>query len=145
MAGMVNCNSRIEEEYMSQGQLEFFKNKLLGWRQELIFVSNEIMQDLKEEKLRESDPVDCGSLQAEKERSIRTKTRNSQLIEQIEHALHRINRGVFGYCEMTGEEIGLERLMAMPLATLSIEAQEIIERRGVRQMSFARCTAVGTL
>lgn len=132
IAGVSNHDYFLDQEYMSQDQLNFFKEHLLNWRSELTGLSEEIMQDLKEGDLREADPVDYGSLQAQKERGILAKRRNNQLIGQIEHALYRINQGEFGYCEMTGEEIGIKRLIAMPLATLSIEAQELLERKSRR-------------
>ncbi len=80
--------------------------------------------------MRKPDPVDCGSLYAEKERNIITTSRNSQLIQQIEHALRRIRNKEYGYCEITGKKIGMKRLEIMPLARLSIEAQEELERKG---------------
>jgi DnaK suppressor protein len=124
-----NENS-ISNTYMTPGQLELFKNRLITWRDELIGVSNSIMNNLKEVDLRKPDPVDCGSLHAEKELNLLTRSRNAKLIGQIEHALWRIEQGEYGYCEVTGEEIGLKRLEIMPLTTLSIEAQEKVERAG---------------
>jgi DnaK suppressor protein len=124
-----NENS-ISNTYMTPAQLELFKSRLLTWRDELIGVSNSIMNNLKEVDLRKPDPVDCGSLHAEKELNLLTRSRNARLIRQIEHALWRIEQGEYGYCEVTGEEIGLKRLEIMPLTTLSIEAQEKVERAG---------------
>lgn len=136
IAGVSNHDYFLDQEYMSQDQLKFFREHLLNWRSELTGLSEEIMQDLKEGDLREADPVDYGYLQAQKERGILAKRRNNQLIEQIEHALYRINQGEFGYCEITGEEIGIKRLIAMPLATLSIEAQELLERKSRRHYTL---------
>lgn len=117
-----------EKEYMSEAHLQFFKEKLIRWRDELTGKSTSILNDLKELDMRTPDPVDCGSLYAEKERNLITTSRNSQLIQQIEHALGRIRNKEYGYCEITGEKIGMKRLEIMPLARLSIEAQEELER-----------------
>lgn len=118
-----------DENYMNQTQLEFFHQKLVSWRDELLGVSDNIMSELKETTLRNADPVDSGSLHAEKELSLITKQRNAQLIQQIEHALSRIKDGEYGFCEMTGEKIGIQRLKIMPLTTLTKDAQEELERR----------------
>ena len=118
-----------EDEYLTEEHLEYFNQRLRSWRQELVAASNEILNDLKFTELRESDPIDYGSLHAEKERNLLNSRRNRKLIARIEHALYRIKQGDFGYCELTGEEIGIERLMALPIATLSVEAQESLERQ----------------
>ncbi len=117
-----------DNDYLTPEQLEYFRERLLNWKDELITLSNAIMANLKEVNLRGPDPIDCGSLQAEKERTLLTSHRNAKLIHQIEHALARIQNGEYGYCEITGEKIGLKRLAIMPLTTLSIEAQERMER-----------------
>ena len=116
------------EDYMSQKQINYFRKRLLDWREELLIGSQDLFVSLKETDLKRPDLVDLGSIQAEKERLLNTRNKQSQMIAKIEHALERINNGTYGYCEVTGEEIGLNRLMVMPLATHCIEAQEQIER-----------------
>jgi DnaK suppressor protein len=130
MIALDNCKNTPKNDYMTPAHLEFFKNRLIAWRDELVGTSNSIMNNLKEVDLRKPDPVDCGSLHAEKELNLLAGSRNARLIQQIEHALRRIEQGIYGYCEVTGEEIGLKRLEILPLTTLSIEAQEEIERSG---------------
>lgn len=130
MSGLQHQEDHPEEEYMSEAHLHFFKEKLLCWRDELAGTSNSIMNNLKELDMHKPDPVDCGSLYAEKERNIIATSRNNRLIQKIEHALWRIQKKEYGYCEITGEKIGMRRLEIMPLANLSIEAQEEMERKG---------------
>jgi len=120
----------INEEYMSEQHLSYFRRRLLEWRAELVAASLMARADLKEEQLRKPDPVDCGTLQAEKERSLSATNRQDLLVVRIDHALRRISQGTYGYCEMTGERIGLRRLAVLPLANLSIDAQEQLERGG---------------
>lgn len=132
MTSKVDPTYSTESDYLTPEQIEYFTCKLHSWRKELMGVSEDIMLEFKEAGLREPDPIDYGAMHAEKERGLMTKSRNNQLITRIEHALHRLKQGEFGYCEMTGEKIGIERLMAMPIATLSVEAQEMIERQQLR-------------
>ena len=120
----------VDEEYMSEQHLSYFRQRLLEWRAELVAASLMARTDLKEEQLRKPDPVDCGTLQAEKERSLNATNRQDLLVARIDHALRRIRQGTYGYCEMTGERIGLRRLAVLPLANLSIDAQEQLERGG---------------
>ena len=130
MIALKKHENSSDNDYMTAAHLELFKNRLITWRDELIGASNSIMNNLKEVDLRKPDPVDCSSLHAEKELNLLTRSRNVRLILQIEHALRRIDLGDYGYCEVTGEKIGLKRLEIMPLTTLSIEAQEKMERAG---------------
>ena len=130
MSSFQHREHSMEDEYMTEAHLQFFKEKLISWRDELTGNSDNILNNLKELDMRKPDPVDCGSLYAEKERNIITTSRNNLLIQQIEHALRRIRNREYGYCEITGEKIGMKRLEIMPLATLSIEAQENLERQG---------------
>lgn len=112
------------EEYMNPTQLEYFKQKLLNWREELLAESRETLVHLKEESWNEPDLNDRASVETETTIELRTRDRYRKLIDKIESAIERINKGGYGYCEETGEEIGLKRLEARPVATLSIEAQE---------------------
>ena len=112
------------EEYMNPMQLEYFKQKLLKWREELLEESRETLIHLKEEIWNEPDLNDRASVEAETTTELRTRDRFRKLIDKIEAAIERVNKGGYGYCEDTGEEIGLKRLEARPVATLCIEAQE---------------------
>ena len=112
------------EEYMSDQQLEYFKRKLFAWREELLDESRETLSHLKEENWHEPDANDRASVETEAALELRTRDRYRKLIDKIDAAIRRIDDGSYGYCEETGEEIGVKRLEARPIATLSIEAQE---------------------
>ncbi len=113
-----------KEEYMNPLHLAYFKKKLLDWRAELLDESRETLDHLKEENWQEPDINDRASVEAEASLELRTRNRYRKLLDKIDSALRRIEDGSYGYCEDTGEEIGLKRLDARPIATLSIEAQE---------------------
>jgi DnaK suppressor protein len=113
-----------DEPYMNPKQLTYFRRKLLKWRNELLEQSNKTLEQMREEKLRESDLVDQGSSEMESAFELRTRDRARKLIKKIDAALERIEDGSYGYCEETGEEIGLKRLEARPIATMCVEAQE---------------------
>jgi DnaK suppressor protein len=117
-----------KEEFMSPLQLEYFRQKLLRWRAELLAESTETLQHLKEESLAEPDLTDRASLETERAIELRTRDRERKLISKIDAALLRIEDGSYGYCEETDEPISLRRLEARPIATLSLEAQERHER-----------------
>jgi DnaK suppressor protein len=117
-----------EEEFMNPLQLEYFRQKLLRWRAELLAESSETLQHLKEESLAEPDLTDRASLETERSIELRTRDRERKLISKIDAALMRIEDGSYGYCEETDEPISLRRLEARPIATLSLEAQERHER-----------------
>ena len=117
-----------DEEYMNDMQLEYFRQKLLAWKKSLVEQSRDTLEDLRQGGLNQPDDVDRASLEADKSLDLRTKDRARKLISKIDEALERIEDGSYGYCEETGEPIGLERLEARPIATLSIEAQERHER-----------------
>ena len=117
-----------KEPYMSDEQQEYFKQRLLEWRQELLDESRETLEHLKEENWHEADIADRASIETEAGVELRTRNRYLKLISKIDSALRRIDTGEYGYCEETGEPIGLKRLEARPIATLSIEAQERHER-----------------
>jgi DnaK suppressor protein len=117
-----------EEEFMNALQLEYFRQKLLRWRAELLAESTETLQHLKEESLAEPDLTDRASLETERSIELRTRDRERKLISKIDAALMRIEDGSYGYCEETDEPISIRRLEARPIATLSLEAQERHER-----------------
>lgn len=117
-----------KEEYMNEMQLEYFRQKLLDWKKSLIGQSTDTLNDLKEGGLNRPDDIDRASLEADKALELRTRDRARKLISKINDALKRIEDGVYGYCEETGDPIGIERLEVRPVATLSIEAQERHER-----------------
>ena len=116
------------EEFMNPLQLEYFRQKLLRWRAELLAESSETLQHLKEESLSEPDLTDRASLETERAIELRTRDRERKLISKIDAALMRIEDGSYGFCEETDEPISLRRLEARPIATLSLEAQERHER-----------------
>jgi DnaK suppressor protein len=117
-----------DEEFMSPLHLEYFRQKLLRWRIELLEESSETLQHLKEESLSEPDITDRASLETERSLELRTRDRERKLIAKIDAALGRIEDGTYGFCEETDEPISLRRLEARPIATLSLEAQERHER-----------------
>jgi DnaK suppressor protein len=117
-----------DEEFMNPLQVEYFRQKLLRWRAQLLAESSDALQHLKEESLLKPDLTDRASLETERSIQLRTRARERRLISKIEAALHRIDAGTYGYCEETDEPIGIRRLEARPIATLSIEAQERHER-----------------
>lgn len=117
-----------DEEYMNDVMLEYFRQKLLSWKKSLINQSKDTLDDLKQGGLNQPDQIDRASLEADKALELRTRDRARKLISKIDEALKRIEDGVYGYCEETGEPIGVERLEVRPVATLSIEAQERHER-----------------
>ncbi len=118
-----------KEEYMNENQLEYFRQKLIKWRDDLVKESESTLQDLKHTTLNEPDPNDRASNESDQALELRTRDRMRKLIKKINQALDRIENGTYGYCEDTGEPIGLARLEARPVATLSIEAQERHERK----------------
>lgn len=116
------------EEYMNERQLEYFRRKLIGWKDELIKESQETLEHLKNENWHEADLADRASLETEAGVELRTRNRYLKLIDKINAALNRIADGSYGYCEETGDPIGIKRLEARPIATMTIEAQERHER-----------------
>ena len=113
---------------MNPVQLEYFRQKLLAWKGELLRESGETLSHLQEESLSEPDLADRASLETDRSLELRTRDRERKLISKIDEALGRIEDGSYGYCEETGEQISLKRLEARPIATLSLEAQERHER-----------------
>jgi RNA polymerase-binding transcription factor len=117
-----------DEPFMNPMQQEYFRQKLLAWRIELLQESNETLQHLQQESLSEPDIADRASLETDRSLELRTRDRERKLIAKIDDALHRLEEGSYGFCEETSEPISLRRLEARPIATLSIEAQERHER-----------------
>ncbi len=117
-----------DEEYMNPMQLEYFRRKLLAWKKELMEESDSTLNHLREENWQEPDISDRATLESDAALELRTRDRYRKLINKIDKALNRIADGTYGYCEETGEEIGIKRLEARPIATLTIEAQEKHER-----------------
>jgi RNA polymerase-binding transcription factor len=117
-----------DEEFMSPLQVEYFRQKLLRWRAELLADSAETLRSLQEESLLKPDLTDRATLETERAIELRTRDRERKLISKIDAALERLDTGTYGYCEETDEPIGIRRLEARPIATLSIEAQERHER-----------------
>ena len=113
---------------MNDLQVEYFRQKLLAWKKSLLNQSQDTLEDLRQGGLNQPDDIDRASMETDKALELRTKDRARKLISKINDALKRIEDGTYGYCEATGEPIGLERLEARPVATLSIEAQERHER-----------------
>ena len=117
-----------DEEYMNEMQVEYFRQKLLDWKKSLLAQSQDSLEELRQGGLNQPDELDRASMETDKALDLRTKDRARKLISKINDALKRIEDGTYGYCEETGEPIGVERLEARPVATLSIEAQERHER-----------------
>ena len=121
-----------DEPYMNPRQVEYFRLKLLTWRERLLRESGEAMEQLKQERNREIDFVDQGAEETFFGVALKTRDRSRKLIRKIDDALMRIQDGTYGYCEETKKEIGIRRLEARPIATLCIEAQrrhELMEKR----------------
>ncbi len=116
------------EDYMCEMHLEYFRQKLEAWKKSLLTQSKDTLDELRMGGLNQPDDIDRASLETDKSIDLRTKDRARKLISKINEALERIEDGSYGFCEETGEPIGLERLEARPIATLSIEAQERHER-----------------
>jgi len=113
-----------DEEYMCGNHLEYFRQKLLKWKSSLLMESQETLDHLKEENRNEFDFNDRATAETERTLELRTKNRYHKLCGKINEALKRIENGEYGYCEETGDPIGIKRLEARPIATLCIEAQE---------------------
>jgi DnaK suppressor protein len=117
-----------DEEFMNARQVEYFRQKLLRWRADLIREADGTLASLSEGGIHEADITDRASVETDRALELRTRDRARKLINKIDQALQRIETGTYGYCEDTGEPIGLRRLEARPIATMSIEAQERHER-----------------
>jgi DnaK suppressor protein len=118
-----------KEPFMGRRMQEYFRQKLLAWREEIFQESKQTLQHLQEETAQEPDLADRASAESERALELRARDRQRKLISKIDAALKRIDDGVYGFCEETGDPISLKRLEARPIATLSVEAQERHERR----------------
>jgi len=118
-----------DEPFMNERQREYFRHKLLAWKDDILRESKETLEHLQDENNVLPDLVDRASTETDRALELRTRDRQRKLIAKIDAALHRIEEGSYGFCEETGEPISLRRLDARPIATLSIEAQERHERR----------------
>lgn len=117
------------EPFMNDLQLEYFRRKLIVWRQELLSQSAETIDNLQDSGRNVADIADRASEETDRALELRTRDRQRKLVSKIDAALRRIENGEFGYCEITGEPISLKRLDARPIATMTLEAQEKHERR----------------
>lgn len=120
---------REDEPFMNERQREYFRLKLLNWKDDILREAKETLQHLQDENQNHPDLADRASSETDRAIELRARDRQRKLIAKIDSALDRIEDGSYGYCEETGEPISLKRLEARPIATLSIEAQERHERR----------------
>jgi DnaK suppressor protein len=118
-----------DEPFMNPRQREYFRQKLERWKEEILRESRETLENLQEESQNHPDMADRASSESDRALELRTRDRQRKLIAKIDAALKRIEDGTYGYCEETGDPIGIARLDARPIATLSLEAQEMHERR----------------
>ncbi len=117
-----------DEKFMNAKQVEYFRRKLLAWREGIMQESRDTLQQLQEDSLKEPDIADRASSETEWSVELRTRDRQRKLIAKIDSALERIDSGEYGYCEVSGDQISLKRLDARPIATMTIEAQERHEK-----------------
>jgi DnaK suppressor protein len=117
-----------DEEFMNDRQKEYFRRKLMDWKNDILRESKYTLEQLQEESLHLPDLADRASSETDKAIELRTRDRQRKLISKIDSALRRIETGEYGFCEETGEPIGIRRLEARPIATLSLDAQERHER-----------------
>ena len=133
MAAKTKISSKYKpttkEPFMNSKQKKYFKQKLTDWKETLLKGSSETILNLKEDKEVSGDFADIASAESTKSIELRTRDRERKLISKIEEALKRIENNTYGYCEVTGKPIGLKRLEARPIATLSIEAQQMHENQ----------------
>jgi DnaK suppressor protein len=118
-----------DETYMGEPQLDYFRRLLLEWKKSILSASADTLQLLQDGPIREPDLNDRASSETDWGIELRTRDRQRKLIAKIDAALRRIDEGEYGWCEVTGEPIGLGRLIARPVATMTVEAQQAHERR----------------
>lgn len=118
-----------KEPFMNERQRDYFRKKLLAWRDDILREAKETLAHLQDENQNHPDLADRASSETERSIELRARDRQRKLIAKIDAALQRIDEGTYGYCEETGEPISIKRLEARPIATLSVEAQERHERR----------------
>ena len=124
-----NYRPSDDEPFMNAKHREYFKRRLLSWRDELLTESGLTLRHLQEDSLQAADIADRAAAETDRALELRTRDRERKLIQKIDEALERIADKTYGYCDETGEPISLRRLEARPIATLSLEAQERHERR----------------
>jgi DnaK suppressor protein len=129
LAKTKNYRPSDKEPFMNERQREYFRAKLLNWREDILKEAKETLQHLQEENQNHPDLADRASSETDRAIELRARDRQRKLIAKIDEALTRIDDGTYGYCEETGDPISLRRLEARPIATLSVEAQERHERR----------------
>lgn len=117
-----------KEKFMNPMMKAYFRERLVEWREEILKETGQTLEHLQEESLQEPDVADRASLETDRALELRTRDRERKLLSKIFDALERIEDSTFGYCEATGEPISLKRLVARPIATMSLEAQERHER-----------------
>jgi DnaK suppressor protein len=129
VAEVIEYRPSDDEPFMNPRQREYFRNKLNAWKDDILRESRETLENLQEESQNHPDMADRASSESDRSLELRTRDRQRKLIAKIDSALKRIDDGTYGYCEETGDPIGIARLDARPIATLSLEAQELHERR----------------
>ena len=117
-----------DEVFMNPVQVEYFRNRLLQWRADLLRDADDTLASLSQGGIHEADVTDRASVETDRALELRTRDRARKLINKIDQALQRIENGSYGYCDESGEPIGLKRLVARPIATMSVEAQERHEK-----------------
>ena len=122
-------SSLPDEEFMSSEQIEYFRSKLISWKESILKESKETIEDMQTDTRNIPDITDRASEETDRALELRTRDRQRKLISKIDSALRRIEDGTYGFCEETGDPISFKRLDARPIATLSLEAQERHERR----------------
>jgi len=118
-----------DEPFMNERQLEYFRRKLIAWKNDILEESRDTITGMKEGTRNIPDIADRASEETDRALELRTRDRERKLVSKIDSAIRRIDNGEYGYCEMTGEPISLKRLDARPIATMTLEAQERHERR----------------
>jgi len=118
-----------DEPFMNARQRVYFQKKLVSWKEDIIRSNRETIMNLQHESTQHADVADRATSETDRALELRARDRQRKLVAKIDEALARIESGTYGYCEETGEPIGLKRLDARPIATLSVEAQELHERR----------------
>ncbi len=118
-----------DEEYMNEQQQNYFRMLLIEWKRSIHDAADQTLQSLQDGPIREADLNDRASSETDWGIELRTRDRQRKLVSKIESALRRIDQGEYGYCEVTGDPIGLKRLIARPVATMTVEAQEAHERK----------------
>jgi RNA polymerase-binding transcription factor len=119
----------LKEAFMNERQQEYFREKLMNWRNDILVETKGTLHNLQIDNEVQADAADRASSETDRAIELRARDRQRKLVAKIDSALKRLETGTYGYCEETGEPIGLKRLDARPVATLSVEAQERHERR----------------